>query len=427
MQSRCLWEMTAREQAPSTSGLEQDTEAAVCIIGGGITGLSTALHLAEQGIDSVLLEAGETVASGGSGRNVGLVNAGLWIPPDDIVEALGKRDGERVNRILGEAPAAVFDIIERYAIDCSATRTGTLHLGHSTKGRRELERRHAQLASRGAPVTLVEDEACHALTGTTRIQAALLDERAGTLNPAAYTHGLARAAAAQGARLFTASAASGIERHGERWRVTTEHGSVTAPQVVLATNAYTCDEWNQVKQHFFPGHFFQVASQPLEGDVAERILPQRQGAWDTRMVLSSIRRDDQGRLILGSLGKGEGRPRAYLEQWANQVQRRYFPELGKVEWQTSWTGRIGFTPDHTLRLFEPQPGILAASGYNGRGLTTGSVVGKGFAHYVASGDDALLPLPLKRHAPISARGLRSAAYESGFTLYHAGQCLRVVA
>ncbi|SDL72683.1 Glycine/D-amino acid oxidase [Franzmannia pantelleriensis] len=426
MQSHCLWETTAREPSPDTARLGHDREAAVCIVGGGITGLSTALHLAEQGIDSVLLEAGESVASGGSGRNVGLVNAGLWIPPDDIVEALGWADGERVNQILGAAPAAVFDIIERYAIDCSATRTGTLHLGHSAKGCGELARRHDQLASRGAPVTLVEGEACHALTGTRRIQAALLDERAGTLNPAAYTRGLARAAVEQGARLFTCSAAKGIKRDGGRWRVTTEHGSVTAPHVVLATNAYTCDEWNQVKQHFFPGHFFQVASQPLEGDAAERILPQRQGAWDTRMVLSSIRRDDQGRLILGSLGQGEGRPQAYLEQWANQVQRRYFPELGKVEWQTSWTGRIGFTPDHTLRLFEPQPGILAASGYNGRGLTTGSVVGKGFAHFIASGDDALLPLPLKRHAPIRARGLRSAAYESGFTLYHAGQCLRVV-
>ncbi|APX93277.1 FAD-dependent oxidoreductase [Halomonas sp. 1513] len=426
MQTRCLWETTARETAPPTTTLEEAIETRVCIVGAGITGLSTALHLAELGIDSVLLEAGESVASGGSGRNVGLVNAGLWIPPDDIVEALGKADGERVNQILGAAPAAVFDIIERYAIDCSATRTGTLHLGHSTKGCSELARRHDQLASRGAPVTLVEDEACHALTGTTRIQAALLDERAGTLNPAAYTRGLARAAAEQGARLFTYSAATGIARHGDRWRVSTARGAVTADRVVLATNAYTCDEWNYVKRHFFPGHFFQVASQPLEGDAAERILPQRQGAWDTRMVLSSIRRDDQGRLILGSLGRGEGRPKAYLEQWANRIQRCYFPDLGKVEWQTSWTGRIGFTPDHTLRLFEPQPGILAASGYNGRGLTTGSVVGKGFAHYIAHDDDALLPLPLKRHTPVSARRLRSAAYESGFTLYHAGQCLRVV-
>ncbi len=425
MEERCLWQSTSQEPPLKWEALQSDHAADVVVIGGGITGLSTALHLAEAGVDVTLLESGD-IPSGGSGLSVGLVNAGLWIPPDDIRAVLGEALGERANAILGGAPAEVFSLIERHGIDCQATRTGSLHLAHNGGGEQELARRAEQFQRRGAPVELLEADACRERVGTRCIRRALLDRRAGTLNPTAYTRGLARAAKAAGARLYTRSAATGVAKAGDDWRVTTELGSVSAPRLVLATNAYTEDHWNEVRHHFFPGYFFQVASRPLAAELAGDILPERQGAWDTRMVLSSMRRDAEGRLILGSLGKGEGRPSAYLRCWANRIQRHYFPQLGNVEWECTWTGRIAFTPDHTLRLFELAPGVLGVSGYNGRGITTGTVVGKGFARYLVSGDDALLPLPIRSPQPIRARALRSAGYEGGFTLYHTGQCLRVL-
>lgn len=425
LSERCLWLQTSTEESFQYPSLGHHEEAIVCVVGGGITGLSTALHSAEKGIKTTLLEAGD-IPSGGSGRNVGLVNAGLWIPPDDIVAALGKEKGERANTVLGGAPAKVFETIERYGIQCDPIREGTLHLGHNAKGGQELERRRDQLQNRGAPVTLLTGDACEQITGTAKIKAALLDKRAGTLNPCAYTRGLARTAHNLGATLYCQSGVTGIERQGDRWRVLTHNGSVTADKVVIATNAYTEDAWNQVRKHFFIGHYYQLASEPLSGDAADAILPERQGAWDTRTVLSSIRRDKEGRLLLGSLGKGEGKPLSYLSRWADTIQNHYFPALGKVRWEYTWTGKIAFTPDHTLRLFEPAPGILAATGYNGRGVTTGTVVGEGFAHYIASGDDSLLPLPISQPKQIKARPLWSCAYESGFALYHAGQCLRVL-
>ncbi|RAR59498.1 glycine/D-amino acid oxidase-like deaminating enzyme [Onishia taeanensis] len=425
MKEQCLWHATSPEPAPQFEALEGERMADVVVIGGGITGLSTALHLAESGVDVSLVEAGD-IPSGGSGRNVGLVNAGLWIPPDDILKALGEKDGERANAILGGAPKEVFALIGRHGIECHATQTGTLHLAHNGKGEQDLARRAEQLARRGAPVELLEDEGCWQKVGTKQIRCALLDRRAGTINPAGYTRGLARAASAAGARLHTHSPAQGVTREGDDWRVATPRGSVRAPRVVVATNAYTEDDWNQVKEHFFPGHFFQVASKPLSEEVAGDILPERQGAWDTRMVLSSMRRDSEGRLILGSLGKGSGRPQAYVRCWADRIQRHYFPQLGAVEWETTWTGKIAFTPDHTLRIFEPAPGILGVSGYNGRGVTTGTVVGKGFAHYLVTGKDDLLPLPISSPEPIKVKPLWSSGYEGGFTLYHAGQCLRVL-
>lgn len=426
MQERCLWYDTSPEAPLELTVLAGQHSCEVVVIGGGITGLSTALHLAESGVSVILIEAGD-IPSGGSGRNVGFVNAGLWIPPEDIVKTLGEANGERVNTILGGAPAEVFSLIERYDIKCDATRTGTLHLAHNSKGEQELVRRVEQFQRRGAPVELLENEVCYQHVGTKRIKKALLDRRAGTINPTAYTRGLAKAAHRLGVIMYINTPATGVIRQGDDWQVTTPKGSIKAPRVVLATNAYTDADWNQVRQHFFPGHYFQVASPPLPDELAGNILPGKQGAWDTRTVLSSIRRDAHGRLLLGSLGKGEGKPLSYIRCWANRIQRHYFPQLGEIDWQYTWTGCIAFTPDSTLRLFEPAPGILAVTGYNGRGVTTGTVVGKGFAQYLTHSDDSLLPMPIRSHKPVAAKSLWSAGYESGFTLYHTGQCLRLLA
>ncbi|EXJ12463.1 NAD(P)/FAD-dependent oxidoreductase [Nitrincola nitratireducens] len=425
MKEACLWHETSPELPLRLSSLETELTSDVAIIGGGITGLSTAIHLAESGVSVSLIESHD-IPNGGSGRNVGLVNAGLWIPPDDIVDILGAEKGERATRILGGAPAEVFSLIDRYQIQCHATRTGTLHLAHNAKGELDLTRRFAQLESRGAPVEIIEDERCYQAVGTRRIRRALLDRRAGTVNPAAYTRGLARAALSLGVKIYTNTPATGVTRPQHDWVVTTPKGRIKASKVVMATNAYTNDDWNQVKQHFFPGYYFQVASSPLSDRLANEILPGKQGAWDTRMVLSSIRRDADGRLILGSLGQGQGRPEAYIRGWADRIQHHYFPQLGKVNWECTWSGRIAFTPEHTLRIWELAPGLLSVTGYNGRGITTGTIVGKGFAHYITHNDDSLLPLPIENHRPVQAKAARSFGYEAGFTLYHTGQCMRVL-
>ncbi|MGC8102552.1 L-pipecolate oxidase [Metapseudomonas otitidis] len=424
LRSSCLWE-SVTPALPEAAALSGEVRADVCVIGGGITGLNAALRLLEAGRRVCVLEAHEA-GHGGSGRNVGLVNAGLWIPPDDIVAGLGEAVGERLNRTLGGAPAQVFEVIERYGIDCQLRREGTLHMAHNARGQADLASRCAQWQRRGAPVELLTGQACRDATGTDRIAAALLDRRAGTLNPMGYTRGLARAVVGQGGQLFHHSAVNRVERQGSLWCVATERGTVMAPQVVIASNAYTEGEWTELRRHFFPGFYYQVASAPLTGEAAARILPGGQGSWDTRQVLSSIRRDAEGRLLLGSLGNGAQKPLWFLKAWADRIQGHYFPYLGKVEWTHTWTGCIAFTPDHLMRLFEPAPGLVAVTGYNGRGVTTGTVVGRAFADYLLGASPDALPMPFQPMTPVAAVGLRSSLYELGFSLYHAGQCLRVV-
>ncbi|MET1078522.1 MAG: FAD-binding oxidoreductase [Pseudomonas sp.] len=421
---KCLWE-TLTPERPTAPALNGQVTADVCVIGAGITGLSAALHLLEQGKRVCVLEAQET-GHGGSGRNVGLVNAGMWIAPDDVEAGLGAAVGSKLLTTMGAAPSLVFSLIERHGIDCQARREGTLHMAHNRRGVADLQSRCEQWQRRGADVQLLTGAACREATGTQRIAATLLDRRAGTLNPMAYTAGLARAVQRLGGALYHHSPVSRLERQGSGWCVVTAQGSVMAEQVVIASNAYTEGEWTELRRNFFPGFYYQVASVPLTSEAAREVLPGGQGAWDTRQVLSSIRRDAAGRLLLGSLGSGTGKPAWFLRAWADRIQQHYFPALGKVDWECTWTGCIAFTPDHLMRLFEPAPGLLAVTGYNGRGVTTGTVVGKAFADYLVSGDAQALPMPLQPMTPISAIGARSFLYEAGFSLYHAGQCLRVV-
>ncbi|MCK1740173.1 FAD-binding oxidoreductase [Bradyrhizobium sp. 139] len=124
------------------------------VVGGGFTGCAAALEAARRGASVCVLEA-ETVDHGGSGRNVGLVNAGLWLLPDTIVAQLGQDAGRRLIEILADAPHRVFSLVEREAIDCEATPKGTLHLARSTAGVRDLHKRYHQGKLYGSPLTLL--------------------------------------------------------------------------------------------------------------------------------------------------------------------------------------------------------------------------------------------------------------------------------
>jgi glycine/D-amino acid oxidase-like deaminating enzyme len=424
LRQECLWEHLT-PQPPSPAALASSIKADVCVIGGGITGLCAAIQLLEQGKRVVVLESHQ-VGHGGSGRNVGLVNAGTWIRPDDVEATLGVEQGGRLNKLLGEAPAAVFGMIERHGIQCQAHNDGTLHMAHNATGVADLQARLEQWSRRCADVELLEGARCQEYCGTERISAALLDRRAGTINPMAYTLGLAAAVVRLGGQIFQHSAVQGLERQGGGWLVKTAKGEVGTQKVVISTGAYTEGDWTDLQRNFFRGYYYQVASAPLSGAAADNILKHGQGSWDTRTVLSSIRRDDAGRLLLGSLGRVDNKPTWFIRRWADRIQSHYFPALGKVDWEMHWTGCIDFTPDHLMRLFEPAPGVVSVTGYNGRGNTTGTVIGKALADYLLSESRAGLPIPFSPNRPVPGAALRTGFYETGFSLYHAGQCLRVV-
>lgn len=154
--SHGLWELTA-PHAPQTGRLAGEIDVDILVIGGGYTGLSSALHLAEGGARVAVLEASE-IGFGGSGRNVGLVNAGMWVMPDTLVATLGQTHGERLIDLLGRGPRRVFDLIAQHGIECEQEPTGTLHCAVGRRGLEEIEARAEQWQRRGAPVEILDAE-----------------------------------------------------------------------------------------------------------------------------------------------------------------------------------------------------------------------------------------------------------------------------
>lgn len=415
--SHGLWEKTA-PAAPQTRPLDGAVTTEVAIIGAGYTGLSTALHLAERGISSVVLEAAE-IGFGGSGRNVGLVNAGMWVMPEDLIATLGQDYGNRLLDFLGAGPSYVWEMVRRHAIDCEANPVGTLHAGVGKKGVAELTERARQWQKRGAPVELLDKSEAAAMLGTAFYAGALLDRRAGTIQPLAYARGLARAATALGVAIHTQSPVTALTRSANGWLVRTPNGSVTAKQVVLATDAYTRLLPQNIARQQVTLPYFNMATQPLAPDVAKSILPGRQGVWDTKEVLLSYRFDVMNRLVFGSVGALRNSGLAVHRAWAKRALRKLYPQITELHFEQEWFGNIGMTSDNLPRFHQLDDGIYSFCGYNGRGIAPGTVFGRAMAGLL-SGDiaAAALPLPLSQPEPAALRGLRSAYYEAGAQLVH---------
>ncbi|MGV3650882.1 MAG: NAD(P)/FAD-dependent oxidoreductase [Devosia sp.] len=414
--SHGLWEQSA-PPAPPTGPLRGDRTAEVAIVGAGFTGLSAALHLAQAGVRVVVLEAA-AIGFGGSGRNVGLVNAGMWTHPDVVVERLGEETGNRLVTLLGAAPDLVFSLIRTHAIACEPVRNGTLHLAVGTRGLEEISSRQAAWARRGAPVRVLDAAETARRVGSSAYAGALLDMRAGTIQPLGYVRGLAHAAIAAGAEIFTGSAVESYEPEGGRWRLRTSRSSLMAEWVIAATNAYSTGPWAPVASEIVPFPYFNFATTPLSQQQLETVLPGREGAWDTRTVLTSYRLDAAGRLVFGSVGALRNTGTAIHRDWARRAMGKLFPHLRGLGFEHEWYGRIGMTDDDLPRFHELAPCVIGFSGYNGRGIGPGTAFGKVLAEHIIAEGRSTLPLLNTPVTPARNRTLRALGIEAGAQALH---------
>lgn len=392
-----LWRETVSEPNPLDNPNLRESQpgdsADLAIIGGGFTGLSTALFAAKRGVNVQVFEAHD-LGHGGSGRNVGLVNAGIWLPPSKTISALGPTYGPRFMDKFAVGPETVFDLIETHQIKCEATRNGTIHAAHSPSGYADLERRWFDWQKTGAQVDILNREEVMAKTGSNRFYGGLLDHRAGTINPMGYCHGLARVALAAGARIARHCPVIRLEKQASSWLVYSADHVMTAKKVVLGTNAYSDSLWPGLANSYMPIQYFQLATTPL-GFRANTILPGGQGLWDTGRIMISIRRDRAGRLLIGSMGPLIGTySHGVSARWAQKTLSRLFPQLGPVDFVSAWEGQIAMTADHLPKIYQLDDGLFTPIGYNGRGITTGTLFGQSMAGLVAGDDPTRLPLPL---------------------------------
>ncbi len=397
---------------PPSQPLEGQRNVDVAVIGGGFTGLSTALHLAEAGIGVTVLEANE-IGWGASGRAFGQVVPYLKLSEAAVLRHYGPERGPRIVDAVGEGPDLVFELIGRHKIECWGTRSGLIFGAHSAAGQRDLERRAKYWRERTRAVEMLDAARCAELIGSTLYQAALLERRGGNINPFAYARGLAHAAAGAGVVLHTQARVRHLLRRDRRWTIAVGHAHITADNVVIATNAYTGDLWPGLRESIIPmrGHGF--VTEPLSDNVRHTILPERQSLTDTRQLYSGVRMLPDGRLHASAHGPSFGaEPKPDWRRVDTRIRRMY-PQLGAVKWQQGWSGWVAMTTDHYPRLHELASGLYAGLGYNGRGIAAATMMGRDLATLVrGKGDDATVfpvtPLdPLRWHAvaPTLIRGL----------------------
>jgi glycine/D-amino acid oxidase-like deaminating enzyme len=394
-----LWSVTA-PAAPALGTLSSARRAHAVIVGGGYTGLSTALHLAQAGRAVVVVEA-RALGEGASGLNGGQVIPGVKHDPDTLEEMFGTQLGARLVATVGRAADVVFELIARHAIECDAVRTGWIQPATSEAALAQVAARAAQWQRRGAAVELLSREAVRALTGTQYYCGGLLDRRGGNVQPLAYLRGLARAALGAGAAVFVRSPAIRLVRIANEWRVDTPEGSVSAPTVVIATNAYTGKLTGALRRTLVRVPSFQVATRPLTPQLLREILPQRQAASDTWQLLRYFRTDASGRFVLGTRGSFAARPDLRAVQPHYRAVREIYPQLEGVGFDYHWGGWVALTPDHLPHLHELGEGVFAGLGYNGRGVAMATVMGQLLAQCVLGASSAELGFPVTSVRPMA--------------------------
>jgi glycine/D-amino acid oxidase-like deaminating enzyme len=391
--------------------------ADVAIVGGGYTGVSAALHLAEGGASVIAIDAGEP-GGAASGLNGGQVNPGLKQDPEEILAIFGREAGERLIDFAGGTADVVFSLITRHGIDCDATRVGWIQPAHSAEAFETVKRRADQWQRRGAPLEVLDRASTAELLGTDRYHGAGLDRRAGGIQPLSYARGLARAAIAAGASIFGRTRAVAIDRRNGSFRVTTGLGpSIEAPRVLLATNGYTDTLWPRLRETLIAVNSFQIATAPLPDGLASGILPRAHVASDTRKLLRYFRRDATGRFLMGGRGPfAEPEGPADFKHLVRAVEDLY-PALRGVDYEFHWSGRVALTRDFLPHLHEPVPGLLAFLGCNGRGVGLGTAMGMAIGKHLLAPSSSPLPIPITSLRPIPFHGLQRLYVASVIAYY----------
>jgi glycine/D-amino acid oxidase-like deaminating enzyme len=396
--------------------LEGAETADVVVIGAGFTGLSTAIHLSEAGLDVVVVEAAEP-GWGASGRNNGQVIPTLsGHDPSAVVRRYGEA-GERFNLLVRDSAAYLFDMVRRLGIAAEAEQSGWVQPAHSPGRLKRSEARVREWEALGAPVTLLDGKSMADMLGSNAWFGGMLNTTGGHINPLALARGLADVAVRLGVRIHARSPVSGYSRFGQDWTVTAKAGSVRAKALVLATNAYTGEFADglmpSVATEVIPVRSWQMSTTPISDNVRKSIIPGRQAMSDTHRELYFARWDARGRLITGGAAIAPGPGGANVARHTIERLKRLWPQLGDVKIDHVWNGYVGMTPENLLRPDIPGfprfhrlgPMGYAWAGCNGRGVALSVILGREIARAIGGAPENELALPFSEPTPRSLQPL----------------------
>ncbi len=366
--------------------LEGDRQADVCVIGGGFTGLSAALNLAERGLDVVLLEA-ERIGFGASGRCGGLVGSGQRKEVLETEEMFGFERSRVLWDFAEAAKKEIRDRVEKHDIACDLQR-GQLVGVHKKRYLGWARELADVLAERyDYPFCgVLNTEETRARVASASFLEGLYDSEALTLHPLNYSLGLARAAAETGVRVYENSRVVSYSQ-SDPTVVKTAGGSVTASFIVLACNGYLGDLEPRVAGKIMPINNFMIATEPLDESRARELINGRFGVHDTRFVVNYFRLSDDRRLLFGG---GENYRPGFpgdIKKFVRKHMLRLFPQLKDVGIDYGWGGTLSVTVSRLPHVGRLQPNVFFAQGYSGHGISIASFAGKVIAEAVTGTAD----------------------------------------
>ena len=406
---RSLW-VAVTPPGPDLPRLIGTAEADVVVIGGGFTGLSTALHLREAGVEVAIVEAMEP-GWGASGRNNGQVIPTLSRhDPEDIIARHGAA-GERFVGLVRDSASVLFDLAARYQIPAEQEQTGWVQPVHSPGRIKIAERRVRQWSKFGAPVELLSRDETRQMLGSEAWFGGFWNRTGGHINPLALSRGLARVVLERGGRIYARSPALSAERRNDRWIVRTEKAEISGRVLIVATNAYT-GEFSKslmpaIAHEIMPVLSWQMATQSLSDTARETIIPGRQAMSDTHGELYFARYDARNRLVTGGAVIGPGNKPGRLKVTVAERLQRLWPQIGPVEFDYVWNGYLGMTTDSFPRIHRLGRNAYGWTGCNGRALALSIALGDELSKAVRGVAEKDLALPFSEPVPILAHGWRS--------------------
>jgi len=373
-----------------------DMQADVCVIGGGYTGASTALHLARQGVSVILLEA-QTMGWGASGRNGGQVCTGQRQEQEDLENLVGKEHARRLWDLSEEAKHDLRSLIKEFDIDCDY-KAGIAHADHKAAYADDT-RHYVDKLNREynyQQIRYLSQAEMAEVTGSETYYGGSFDLGAGHLHPLNYALGLAHAAKQLGAKIYEHAPVSHYDV-GDHVTVHTPNFKVKASHIVLACNGYLGKLEPRMAGKIMPINNFVAATEPLSESLAKRINPRDVAIADSRFVVNYYRMSADRRLLFGG---GENYRAGFPKDIAAFVRKpmcQVYPELKQTPIEYAWGGTLAVTLNRLPHFGTLDQGrVIYAHGYSGQGVALATLAGKLISEVVggeADHFDAIAKLP----------------------------------
>ena len=370
----------------------------ICVVGGGLTGLSAALHLSRRGYDVVLLEA-ERVGFGASGRNGGQVGNGQRLNQSSIERMVGREDARILWKIANQSVELVKVIASSDKVEAEY-HAGLVHAAHRRRMVREFHDHANKLRNDYGyqQIRCVDREEMRHLVDSPVYLGGSVDKGSGHINPLALVFGIARMAKNAGARIFELSRVEKLNTDSPA-RVFTETAQVRAEHVLLACNGYLGGLDRYVAERVMPINNFIIASEPISPERRNSIIRNNFAVADSKFVVNYFRFSDDGRLLFGG-GESYGhRFPKDIEAFVRKPLSTVFPQLGELKIDYAWGGTLAITMNRMPHFERIGGNLLSFSGYSGHGVAMATLAGQIAAEAVAGQSerfDAMASVPSRR-------------------------------